>query len=286
VKPLAYEVEGNFTLIPGCCLHYPEGEVGLIRKFVERVQADPSVRVILMGDMLDQDRTHRRKYRKGYVEDENSVALHDDRHNRKDVEELAALLRPIAPQIWGVLQGNHYYQYASGVTSDQYLCDLLNVPYCGPVGVFRVAVSVPGTSRSSRNLKIWSHHSGGSSGGRTLGGSVNGLLRQENSWDADIYLMGHDHRRVCWRESSLGISDKGDPVVYERTRVFGRVGAFLKTYKHERCIPKKSLHTPGYGEKAAYRPADLGWIEIGVRLKKGHRGPTRFAFDLRVPDCQ
>lgn len=284
MKPLAYEVDGEFTLIPGCCLHYPEGEIGLIKKFVERVRSDPSARVILMGDMLDQDRTHRRKYRRGYVDDENSVHSHDDRHNRKDVEDLAQLLAPIRAQVFGVLQGNHYYQYASGVTSDQYLCELLDVPYCGPVGVFRIAMRVSGGS--SRNLKIWSHHSGGSTGGRTLGGSVNALLRQENSWNADIYLIGHDHRRICWRESVLDISDRGTPAVYERTRVFGRAGAFLKTFKHEDCIPKKSLHTPGYGEKAAYRPADLGWVEIGVRLKRSHGLPTRFAYDLRVPDCQ
>ena len=284
MKPLSYAVAGEFTLIPACCLHYPEGEVGLIKKFVDRVKSDPSVRVILMGDMLDQDRTHRRKYRRGYVEDENSVASHDDRHNRTDVEALASILQPIREQIWGVLQGNHYYQYTSGVTSDQYLCELLDVPYCGPVGVFRIAVSVSGGS--SRNLKIWCHHSGGSTGGRTLGGSVNALLRQENSWDMDIFLIGHDHRRICWRESTLGLSDRGEPTVFERTKVFARVGAFLKTYKHESCIPTKALHTPGYGEKAAYRPADLGWVEIGVKLKRSHGEPTRFAYDLLVPDCQ
>jgi hypothetical protein len=283
MRPLAYEMEGDFTLIPGCCLHYPEGEKGLIQKFVARVAGDPWCRVILMGDMIDQDRTHRRKYRRGYVEDENSVASHDDRHNRSDVEALARLLAPIRSQIWGVLQGNHYYQYASGVTSDQYLCELLDVPYCGPVGVFRITVATKG---DHRNLKIWSHHSGGSTGGRTLGGSVNALLRQENSWDADIFLLGHDHRRICWRESSLTLTEKGDPQVIERTKVFARVGAFLKTYKHEGCIPKKSIHIPGYGEKAAYRPADLGWVEIGVTLKRHHRSPTRFAYDLRVPDCQ
>lgn len=284
MKPLAYEVDGDFTLMPGCCLHFPEGEQGLIQKFVDRVKRDPTVRVILMGDMMDQDRTHRRKYRRGYVEDENSVASHDDRHNRTDVEKLAAILQPIRKQIWGVLQGNHYYQYASGITSDQYLCELLDVPYCGPVGIFRVTVKL--SKGSVKNLKIWCHHSGGSMGGRTLGGSVNTLLRQENAWDADIYLLGHDHRRICWRESTLGISDKGEPKVYERTKIFARVGAFLKTYKHEECIPKTKIHIPGYGEKAAYRPADLGWVEIGVKLKRSYGSPTRFAYDLLVPDCQ
>lgn len=283
MKPLHYDVGSDITLIPGCCFHYPEGEVGLLEKFVQRVQQLPEARVILLGDMMDQERTHRRKHRKTYVDDESSMST-DDRHNRRDVEELAHILTPIADRIWGVLQGNHYYEYSSGETSDQYLCQLLDVPYCGPVGVFRIAMSSPGGS--SKNLKIWTHHSGGTMGGRTLGGSVNALLRQENSWDADVYLIGHDHRRIAWRESQLGITDRGEPKVIERTKVFARVGAMLKTYKHEECIPRKSKHIPGYGEVAAYRPADLGWVEIGVRLKRFNRDPSRFAFDLRVPDCQ
>ena len=288
MKPLAYEERsGEFTLIPACCLHFPEGEISLIEKFVKRVESDPKARVILLGDSMDQERTHRRKHRKSYVDDESSMST-DDRHNRRDVEELAHILNPISDRIWGVLQGNHYYQYSSGVTSDQYLCQLLEVPYCGPVGLFRIAVGGGGKggANSSRNLKIWCHHSGGSMGGRTLGGSVNALLRQENSWDVDMYLIGHDHRRVCWRESTMGLTDQGPPKILERTRVFARVGAFLKTYKHETCIPKKSVHIPGYGENAAYRPSDLGWVEIGVKLKKPHRDPSRFGFDLRVPDVQ
>jgi predicted phosphodiesterase len=282
MKPLAYKESGPITLIPASCLHYPLGEETLIKSFVKRVKNDKTARVILMGDMLDQDRTTRRKHRKSYVADSNSVYSHDDRHNRADVVALAEILEPIRDKVYGVLQGNHYYEYATGVTSDQYLCELLDVPYCGPVGVFRVTMSSRG---SQKNLVIWSHHSGGTQGGRTLGGSVNALLRQEASWDADIYLMGHDHRRIAWRESTLSLSAGRDPKVVEHTRVFARVGAFLKTYQHEHCIPKKAPHFPGYGEGAAYRPADLGWVEIGVSLKD-HDNIRRFAFDLRTPECQ
>jgi predicted phosphodiesterase len=281
MKPLAYEEGEDITLIPVSCIHYPVGEKKLLTKLVERVESLPNARVILMGDMLDQDRTTRRKHRKSYVADSNSVESHDDRHNRKDVEDLASILRPISTQVYGVLQGNHFYEYATGVTSDQYLCELLDIPYCGPVGVFRVTLSRAG---SKRNLTIWSHHSGGTQGGRTLGGSVNALLRQESSWDADIYLMGHDHRRIAWRESTMALTAQGEPEVVEHTRVFARVGAFLKTYQHETCIPKKAPHFPGYGEHAAYRPADLGWVEIGITLKKDG-SLRRFSYDLRTPEC-
>lgn len=281
MKPLAYQEGESITLIPASCMHYPIGEKKLINNFVERVKNDPSVRVILMGDAMDQDRTHRRKHRRAYQDDVTSKLSHDDRHNRRDVEDLAEILRPIANRVYGVLQGNHYYEYSTGVTSDQYLCELLDIPYCGPVGVFRVTFNLQG---SAKNLVIWSHHSGGG-GGRTLGGSVNSILRHENAWDADIYLLGHDHRRIPFRESVMTLTNKGEPHVVERTRVFARVGAFLKTYKHESCISTKEPHFPGYGESAAYRPADLGWVEIGISLKK-HSDLRRFAYDLRTPECQ
>ncbi len=282
MKPLAVdEEEGEIVLIPASCLHYPVGDVGLIEKFVQRVQEEPRARTILLGDMMDQDRTHRRKHRKGYVEDRSSVPLHDDRQNRADVEELAHMLSPISDKIYGILQGNHYFEYASGVTSDQYLCELLGVPYCGPLGFFRVRLK---SGTVSRNLIIWAHHSGGTMGGRTTGGSINALLRQEAGWDADIYLMGHDHRRTAWCESTMTITSKGSPRVVERSRVFARVGAFLKTYKHEDCIPRKAPHFPGYGEEKAFRPADLGWVEITARLLRSvDREPFRIAYDIFVP---
>jgi predicted phosphodiesterase len=282
MKPLAYEEGESITLIPVSCIHYPVGEKRLLEALVKRVDSLDNARIILMGDMLDQDRTTRRKHRKSYVADSNSVESHDDRHNRRDVEDLAAILEPIKTKVYGVLQGNHYYEYATGVTSDQYLCELLGIPYCGPVGVFRVTLSRAG---SSRNLTIWSHHSGGTSGGRTLGGSVNALLRQENSWDADIYLMGHDHRRIVWRESTMSLTQSGEPIVVEHPKIFARVGAMLKTYDHENCISTTKPHFPSYGEHAAYRPSDLGWVEIEVTLKKKNGNLRRFVYDLRTPEC-
>jgi hypothetical protein len=281
MKPLAYRIDGpEMTLIPLCCLHWPLGEKALLRDAVKRIKDDPHARTILLGDALDQDRTHRRKHRKAYQDDRTSILSHDDRHNRRDVEDLVDILSPISNKILGVLQGNHYYEYATGITSDQYLCELLDVPYCGPTGLFRLTFR---NGSAKKNLVIWSHHSGGKGAGTTLGGSIGRLQKKENDWDADIYLLGHDHRRIAFRESVLALTAAGDPRVVERARIFARVGAFLKTYKHEDCIPTKEPHFPGYGEDAAYRAADLGWVEIGVKLKKGEE--LRFGYDLRTPDC-
>jgi len=75
LRPLAYEEPKPFTLIPACCLHFPEGEISLIEKFVKRVKDDPTARVILLGDSMDQERTHRRKHRKSYVDDGGTLLI-------------------------------------------------------------------------------------------------------------------------------------------------------------------------------------------------------------------
>lgn len=277
---LRYRHDGPITLIPASCLHYPIGDEGLLRKWVKRIRDDESARTILMGDMLDQDRTTHRKHRKAYVADRNS-RLADDRHVDRDVDALAEILLPINDKIIGVLEGNHFYEYSTGITSDQKLCDKLGVPFLGAMGLVKLVIG--GTGHRSA-LTIWAHHSGGSSGGRTVGGSVNALARQENAWDADIYLVGHDHRRIAWRETTLRLNDGVTPQVVERPKIFARVGAFLKTHEHSGCVSTKQPYFPHYGETAAYRPSDLGWVEIGIKLVKPAGAPWRVSYDLRTPD--
>lgn len=289
--------KGGVTLIPASCLHYPVGDERLIRAWVSRIQKDPSARTILMGDMLDQDRGHMRKHRGSYLDDNNSRG-HDDRHVKRDVEDLAKLLAPIKDKIWGVLSGNHYYEFSSGITSDQLLCELLGVDFMGPLGLFRVTIASAGAKDGirppSQTITVWAHHSGGTFGGSTSGGSVNALLRKETSFESDIYLVGHDHRRIAWAETTVRLDDQDPPRIRERRKVFARVGAFLKGLSHEGCVTKsralKGADAPTYAEEKAYRPTDLGWVEIGVSVNR-KASPDRKAllyrveYDIRTPNC-
>jgi hypothetical protein len=271
MRPVTWSVPfGKSTLIPAGCLHWPIGEKDLLREWVRSVAEAENGFTILMGDALDCARTHYRKHIRSYQEDENSQEALDAWH-RKDVEALAKELAPIKKKIIGAISGNHYWQFIDGTTSDQYLCQLLGIRYLGPMAAVRIEYKNP-RGKVIHRMTLIAHHNGGSNGGRTTGGDVNGLLKLEHTFDADIYLLSHTHRRHGHKETVLTLSVKGEPTVLERTKVFVRTGAFLKGFKADNPTVN-APHFPGYAEAAAYRPTDLGWVTIDINLRQGASSP-------------
>ncbi len=265
MRPLAVKVPTkDFLMLPGCCLHWPIGEKELLGHWIEAIGSKPNAYTILMGDSLDMARAHYRNHLRTYRADENSQDALDG-FAKGEVRKLADRLAPIKKRIWGALSGNHYWEFADGTNSEQYLCHLLGIPYLGALGVFRVNAESP-----KQTLTVFAHHSGGTSGARTTGGDVNGVARAELAWDMDVYLMGHTHRRLAWKDPVMGLSRERQPRVVERTKVFARCGAFLKGFKED--FPTTTQrHVPSYAEKESYRASDLGWVEISVEWTKDGR---------------
>lgn len=217
-----------------------------------------------MGDTCDAARTHYRKHVRSYQEDENSQEALDEWH-RREVRDLAKILLPIRKRIMGAILGNHFWEYLDGTNSEQYLCQLLGIPYLGPVGVIRLEFMSRTRKQVDHSLTVVAHHNGGSNGGRTPGADVNALKRAEDAFDADIHLLSHTHRRHGYKEPILVLSSKGTPRLLERTKVFVRTGAFLKGFKEDRPTTTQK-HLPSYAEQKLYRPTDLGWVEIHIKL--------------------
>lgn len=262
MKPVAISVpHKEITIAPAACLHWPIGEKDLINKWIESIASRENAYTILLGDSTDFARTHYRQHLKSYVDDNNSQEA-IDAYVREEVRKLAKKLEPIKDRIWGVVKGNHYYEFLDQTNSEQYLCQLLGLRYMGAMGLIRLTSSAGGNTR--RNVVIFCHHSGGTRGARTTGGDVAGVVRQESAWDADIYLMAHTHRRIAWKESVMTLTSRDEPRVVERTRVFGRCGAFLKGFKEDNPTAT-APHRPSYAEEAAFRATDLGWIEVDVK---------------------
>jgi len=240
---------------------------------VSEIKSKPSAYTILLGDSIDLARTHYRNHVRSYRDDENSQeAL--DAFAREEVGKLARVLEPIKDRIWGIIRGNHYWEFCDGTNSEQYLCQLLGVPYLGALGLVRVNCKLFPSSSKTHNLTIFAHHSGGGSGARTVGGDVNQVTRQESTFDAHIYLLGHTHRRIAWKETVLALSTRGQPTVVDRTRVFARCGAFLKGFKDD-APNAHQPHRPSYAEAKALRPTDLGWVTIKVCWRSKSRGLDR-----------
>jgi hypothetical protein len=245
----------------------------MLRSWVKAVATRPNAWTVLMGDTMDCARTHFRNHVRGYRQDSNSQHALDD-YVRKDVADLAKALEPIKGRIAGAILGNHFWEFMDGTNSEQYLCQLLGIPYLGAMGVIRAEFRDGRSGKQRASIVVFVHHHGGSKGGRLTGGDVNALERTEGMMEADIYALAHTHRRYATRVPRLRLTTKGKPQLIEDTKVFVRCGAFLKGFGLD--FPEASrAHSPSYAETQALRPTDLGWVEVGCKFLCGDSVVTK-----------
>lgn len=190
---------------------------------------------------------------------ERSVITKSDLHDstRKDldaivksrVEETAQELKQyFGDRIIGMSGGNHFYQFLSGITCDEYLAMQLNTKYLGTCSITRLCFRSAKTTRMTK-YDICTHH--GQTGGRTCGSSINKLQQMANNFDVDCILQGHDHNRSVDYINRLKISNGGFFV--NKKILLARTGSFLKSFE-----PGES----SYAVDAAYAPGDLGGLFI------------------------
>lgn len=98
------------------------------------IKKDPLAYVIILGDITDDDRPTTRMRRKMMFNDRPEAFTQEDKNH------LEYLDRHIIPQFRGVIteknclgvfDGDHYRQYHNGLTSVQYICSVLKLPYLG-----------------------------------------------------------------------------------------------------------------------------------------------------------
>jgi hypothetical protein len=268
VNPIVWRLpfSGGATLLPAGCIHHPHQDKALFKEWIHALKTTRNGVSILMGDALDQERTHYREHLRSYRADSNSQAALD-RHHRRDVEDLAKLLLPVKGKLIGAISGNHYHEFMDGTTSDQYLCRLLGIPFLGPMGCVRLDF-MNSQDRVAHRMVVTAHHNGGSRGSRTMGADVNALGRFGQVVESSIYLLSHTHQCHGHKKDILTVNGANPPVVEARTICYVRTGAFLKGY--DSALPTNNApYFPGYAELAAYPPTTLGFVKIHIDLKQG-----------------
>ena len=211
--------------------------------------------VLGMGDYVDAIlRTDLKRFsarcsKKEMMEDLDSVLNEQRDLVIKKFKKLAE-----AGKLLGLLRGNHeekiskYHQY--DIMKD--LCQTLNVPNLGYSCYYRLYLT-RGRHGSTQVIDIYAHHGHGSS--RRTGGSVNRFDDIMKGYEADIYLMGHDHKKWGKREIRLYLGRNNE--IIHKPVIIGRTGTFLRT-------SVKGFTT--YSEEAQYSPNDLGVLKITLRF--------------------
>lgn len=164
-------------------------------------------------------------------------------------------LKPLADagKLLGLAEGNHEYSIKQHHSYDimQDICKALAVPYLGYSFFYNLVLSKKGTRRGV--VTIYGHHGFGSS--KRGGSAINKREDLTMKYDADIYLMGHDHHAGGKRLVRL-YADKGaTPRIVQKPIIVAATGSFLKTSISGDIT---------YSEKAGYMPNFLGAVEITI----------------------
>lgn len=211
-----------------------------------------------MGDYMDIASTSERTILTDKKLHE-STAHQLEKLYKRQTEKLAHKLRFVKGRIIGLLEGNHFAQFASGMTTTQYLCELLECKYLG-VSSFISLEFRPATKRlTTLAVDIWAHH--GTSSGRLPGGTINSVGKMMEIAEADIYLSGHDHQKGAVNVSKLRLQRGGGGIrLAHRKVLLARTGAFLKGYEDNGL--------PSYVVDRALRPSDLGTVKIELTPRR------------------
>lgn len=170
-------------------------------------------------------------------------------------ERLAKELKFMNGKLIGLLEGNHYGEFPNNTTTTQLLCDKLDTKYLGCSSFIRLSFNMQGRKTS---LDIWAHHGQGKA--RLVGGSLNRVQQMGESAEADIYLMGHDHKKSAGLANKLKLGNgSGSLKLHHKKQLYIRTGSFLKGYEDGRI---------SYVADMALNPTDLGVVKIEMTPKR------------------
>ncbi|MFA5808735.1 MAG: hypothetical protein WC935_00175 [Thermoleophilia bacterium] len=183
------------------------------------------------------------------------------------VERFVRLLDFTRGRWIGFMEGDHYWMFENGTTTDQMICTYMGCKFLGDASLIRLTYPEAPRAHPEADCIIYAHHGFGSS--RLSGGQLHRVEDLLKFIDADIYLMGHSHAKVSAPIDRQAVTPDG--VHHHRTKVLARTGAFMKSYLSSAPL---GLDEPAvrsrasYAEKAAYMPAAMGGLCFGIGYEK------------------
>jgi len=158
-------------------------------------------------------------------------------------EEMIDILRPIRKKIIGMHVGNHEDRSIKevGLNPMQLMCRELDITYLGYSVFSKLKVG-------NNNYIIHSTH--GSAGSRLPQSKIATVIRQAQSFEADIYLYGHLHELAEYTGLHKYV-DTRNKHVKEKKRHYILTGSFLE-------------YDDSYAEQKSLIPAKLGCPRISL----------------------
>ena len=273
--PVSYGKEFRLVFFGDVHRDAPNHAHGRWRQFLEYARKLKDAWFFGMGDYLDSTSTTERECL-GHI----NKQMHETFRNDVSALQLAKCelfadeCDFMRGRIVGMLNGNHYFEFAHGQNSDQKICELLGTKYLGVCSFVRLNFDNCGRTCSR---DIYAHHGMGAA--RLIGGSINRVQQMAEGAEADIYAMGHDHKRIGTPGQCrlfLSRSNRDGLKIEYREPVILRTGSFLASYE------------PGevnYNVDACRPPSSLGHVEVLITVRDGRPKETRPDRKSREKHC-
>ncbi len=196
-------------------------------------------------------------------------------------KELHEILAPSRGRWLGWASGHHYWPFEDGSTTDTRLAQFLETRYMGDSAAMTILhfKNVRDAKHTDHGYaKIWYHH--GVGGGKAVASPLTVLEPIVRTFDADVYLIGHHHKKVATKVPRLGVRvTANDRIEWDaRNLIMASTGGFLKGYEmgtHD----EGGLPSGSYVEKRMLPPVSLGGIMLYIRPRVIH---GRVTIDLDV----
>lgn len=227
-------------------------DLGLLKHHVQWAISEDCY-FIGMGDYVDPISPSNRKAWgsiKGSLYD--SFVDSVDEKMKEHEDAVFKILEPTRGRWLGMLTGHHYYEYEDGSSTDINLCRRLETKHLGQCSMIRL--SFQDEQRNSLSCIIWAHH--GQGGGLTVGAPLNKLERVAMWAEADLYLMGHQHKRVSAPIPRLYLTNSPSPTLIAREKRLVCTGSYLKGYMQGHT--KGGVAAGTYVEEKMLAPVSLG----------------------------
>jgi predicted phosphodiesterase len=205
----------------------------LILERIEYIKNTPNAYCILDGDLMDTAIA-------SSIGDTYAANLQP----MEQLKHCVKIFEPIKDKILAVLSGNHENRVykSDGLDITELMCAQLGIAdkYSPTTAFLFIRFGKVSHARHNRPQIYTAYVTHGSGGGRKEGGKVNRLADLAAIVDADIYIHGHTHLPLVFREAFYRVSASNSSVALV-DKLFVNCGA--------------SLNYGGYGDKAGFKPA-------------------------------
>ncbi len=195
-------------------------------------------------------------------------------------DELAEVLEPTKGRWLGLLEGHHFFPYQDGTTTDTRLAQFLGTQFLGTSAMVQVKFKPQGKHKPP-SFTIWAHH--GRAGGRLLATPLNQLENILKSFTADVFLVGHHHKKVAGKYPVLEAQfaeRSGKHKLVHKNRILACTGSFLKGYLQDSV--REGRAQGGYVEKGMMNPVALGGVVLYARPKYDNDGYAEVDLDVSL----